>query len=523
MSNETAIIQKVFARVKSGGTVYHDKKVFYQSNPHIFAHEILGIDLTDYQIEIMQQFVTRRRIAVRAPHGAGKTALSACLVLWAMTCFEVEVKVITTASAWRQLIYYTWPEIRKWAKRADWSALGLTIRDGKELLAKTLVIKGAGKTPDNIALAAASDNTSSMEGAHAPIMFVVFDEAKEIPVAMWDALEGAFSMGETFALAISTPGERSGRFFDIHTRKPGLLNWWVRHISLQECVTAKRIKPDWVDECKLMWGAASAVFQNRVLGEFADSGEDSVIPLSWIEAANKRWGEMQEMPGPFGDEAWGIDPAYKGEDHTAFAHLIGNYLASIDDDAKQDLMITAGKAIAAVHFDKSIPIGIDVIGVGAGVYSRLAEQGYNAVSVNVSERTDATDHSGKQLFANLRAYVWWCIREALDPALDAQLALPPDDELTGDLTAPMWWYQSNGKIVVESKDDMRERIGRSPDKGDALCLAYYALHHQGWSFESINRIATNELNPDKLDDYTRDLLRLSGISLEQFRRMTGDS
>lgn len=517
MSNELVIAKSLVNRLRNNSSIYHERKLLYQQHPEQFAHDVLGIDLTPYQVEIMQTLVSNKRVAVRAPHGAGKTAMSACLVLWAIACFETEVKVLTTASAWRQLVQYTWPEINKWARQADWSLLGISVRDGKELLQRQVLLDHDGFK--QYAFAAASDQPSSMEGLHAPVMLVVFDEAKAISVAMWDAIEGAFSTGKGYALAISTPGDPSGRFYDIHAHAPGLSDWATRHITLEECLANGRFNEDWVQKRREQWGEKSAVFQNRVMGEFADSDESAVIPLSWIERSNRLYEQWEENGAPTeGLESWGVDVAYLGEDRTAFAHLLGKVCLSLESFAKQDLMQTAG-AIAA-RLDLKTPVAIDTIGVGAGVFSRLDEQGYNAISVNVSAKTDATDVSGKVKFFNLRSAVWWALREALDPALGIDLMLPPDPKLIGELTAPTWWYTSNGAIQVESKDDIRARIGRSTDYADALGLAYYAQNNQGWSLDSINDIAINRVRTDLLSEDMLELLRLSGVDpdkLNQFR------
>lgn len=80
-----------------------------------------------------------------------------------------------------------------------------------------------------------------------------------------------------------------GRFYDIHSRKPGYEDWTVRHVTLGEAIKAGRISPDWAEQRKRQWGEDSAIYQNRVLGEFAASDEDAVVPLAWVEAAVERW------------------------------------------------------------------------------------------------------------------------------------------------------------------------------------------------------------------------------------------
>ena len=101
------------------------------------------------------------------------------------------------------------------------------------------------------------------------------------------------------------------------------------------------------------------------------------------------------------------------------------------------------------------------------------EQKARVEPFNASSRTSRRDISGEFGYVATRSGAWWNLREMLDPSRKSELALPPDDDLTGDLTAPHWRVMSGGKIQVESKDDIRARIGRSTDKGDAVVQAYW--------------------------------------------------
>jgi hypothetical protein len=443
----------------------------------LFVREVLGVDLTPYQEEILRALVLYGRVAVRGCHGLGKTALASWVILWGIAAFEDDVKVPVTASAWRQLEKFTFPEVRKWAARADWSKIGLTLRRGHELL--DLAIKLEGKE----AFAVASDNPALIEGAHAKRIIYVFDEAKAIPNDTWDAAEGAFSNAGSdtdavaYALAISTPGAPAGRFYDIHKRKPGYEDWWTRHVTIEEAIAAGRISCEWVDQRRKQWGEKSAVFQNRVLGEFAESSDDALIPLAWVEKGVTRWYEMQGKGE--GLETYGLDVARYGEDKSVLVHKVGRVVEWIDTWEKQDTMQTVGNTAAKVP--KSAPIGVDVIGIGAGVVDRLRELDYAVTGVNVSQAAldplgnPITDSSGEMTFDNLRGAIWWLLREAFDPENPEALAIPPDseDRLVGDLTAPTFSYTSRGKIKVESKDEIKKRIGRSPDYGDAVGIANY--------------------------------------------------
>lgn len=127
---------------------------------------------------------------------------------------------------------------------------------------------------------------------------------------------------------------------------------------------------------------------------------------------------------------------------------------------------------------------VDVIGIGAGVVDRGREQGLSVVAFNASERSTAQDRTGEFGFVNRRSEGWWTLREWLDPTYGEWLALPPDDLLTGDLTAPKYRLVSGGKLQVESKDDIRRRLGRSTDDGDAVMMALATDAGSLWAWDA---------------------------------------
>jgi hypothetical protein len=454
----------------------------YHDDPVGFARDCIdwrGGGLTPYQQDIVAAVPREKRVAVRGPHGLGKTTMNAVLVLWfALTrdIAGVDWKVATTAGAWRQLERYLWPEIRKWAKRINWDALGIDpLSERTELL--TLNIK----LTHGAAFAVASDEPALIEGVHADAVLYIYDEAKAIVPGTFDAAEGAFSGAggeaaiEAFAVAMSTPGEPNGRFYDIHARKPGLEDWWTRHVTVEEAKAAGRISEQWQEQRKKQWGADSAVYFNRVLGEFHTSDKDGVIPLEWIEAANERWNAWAEAGRvlPDGPLTLGVDVAREGGDQTVLASRFGHVVTGLDRYSRQPTTATTGVVAGKLRAHPGMTAIVDVIGVGGGVVDQLREQKLPVSAFNASESCDAKDRSGELGFINTRSAAWWHLRELLDPAYGATLALPPDDALTGDLTAPRWKITSAGKIQIEGKDDIRKRIGRSPDDGDSVMQAVW--------------------------------------------------
>lgn len=443
----------------------------YQSADGIvrFACDILGVNPAPYQEEILRHFVTDRRVAVRGPHGLGKTAMASWCVLWMITVFQTDVKVVTTASVWRQLTKYLWPEIRKWAAHAKWHELGMEVRHNKELLTQSL------KIGDKEAFPVASNDPALIEGAHASVVSYIFDEAKSIPDVFFDAAEGAFSIGEAYVLMISTPGNAQGRFYDIHARKVGFEDWWVRHVTDEEAIAAGRMNPQWREQRRRQWGAKSPMYKTRVEGEFAANADEVLIPLAWVEASHERWRERRGKGD--GVTSYGLDVARYGDDKTVIARLRGHVLEELRVFEKQSTMQTVGHMQVAARRNKQARIGVDVIGMGGGPVDRLRELGYQCVySFNAAASTPLTDLSGEMLFVNLRSAFGWALREALDPEGGIRMALPPHDDLTADLTTPKWGITSSGKLWVESKEDIRKRLGRSTDYMDATMIALYAAN-----------------------------------------------
>lgn len=446
-----------------------------------------GEGLTDYQEEIVAHLPKNKRVAVRGPHGLGKTGLASITVLWFAITREqagLDWKVLTTASAWRHLTIYLWPEIKKWANKLDWDELGRApFNDRTELLDLHL------KQKHGAASAVASSKPELIEGAHADSLLYLIDEAKIVPDAVWDAIEGAFSGGrmegypEALALAISTPGPPVGRFYEIHRRSPGLEDWWVRHVKAEEAMAAGRISQQWYDMRRKQWGEDSALFANRVLGEFHASDEDSLIPLSWVDAAIERWKLWDEAGRPAlalrHPMVTAVDVARSGRDMTVFAPRIGYLITEFITHNNADTMKTAALAapyIHDAHDETPRVVGvIDTIGVGAGVYDRLRELKQPVVPYTGSAKTNFRDQTGEYGFVNTRSAAYWNMRQLLDPANESIVMLPDDDLMISDLTTPTWDIDSGAppKIKVEKKDDVVERLGRSPDRGDAVVMAFW--------------------------------------------------
>lgn len=198
-----------------------------------------------------------------------------------------------------------------------------------------------------------------------------------------------------------------------------------------------------------------------------------VIPDEWVEAAMERWEPLKEHV-PM--DSMGVDVARGGKDQTVISCRHGAWfdkLKKYPGSETPDGPTTAGYVIAARR--DQAPVHIDLIGWGSSPYDFLVENGIQTVGINAA--ASAKDDYGKpkitesgMSFFNWRSFLWWSMREALDPANGLNIQLPPDDDLKSQLCTPKWSYGKQG-IKIESKETIFDRIKRSTDDADAVVMA----------------------------------------------------
>jgi hypothetical protein len=213
-------------------------------------------------------------------------------------------------------------------------------------------------------------------------------------------------------------------------------------------------------------------FRSQLLyGDFQAGVKDDpyqVIPTEWVEAAQARWKKPSRLT-PM--STIGMDVALGGDDKTVIARRHDNWFDEpiiYPGSTTRDGATLAGMAIAAQR-DQAV-IHIDLFGVGAQPYGFLMQAQIQVIGVNMGDKTDVRARQGNMHFRNVRSWLWWNMREALDPVNNMGLELPPSPELLADLTAPLW-EMAGPVVVVESRDEIVKRIGRSPDVGTAYILA----------------------------------------------------
>lgn len=416
-----------------------------------FRH-VLGVDyLTPQQIAVIESVRDKRRTAVPAGHAVGKTWLAARLALWFLLNWKGS-KVVTTAPTWTQVETLLWRELHA-AHRQARVELGGTLTKTQLDLAD-----------DWMAIGLSTKEPTRFQGHHGERVMIVFDEATGVDPGIWESAEGV-AVGENDRfLAIGNPTDPTSQF-KVACDSP---LWNVIRLSSVDhpnvvedrTVVPGAVSKSWVDEHRESYGGEdTSLFRARVAGLWPEQGPDMLISLAWVEAAVRRWKE--ERAGKV--EAVGCDVARFGSDETVMVTIRENGYVDLPESFRgQDTMETAGRLTAM----GAPTTGVDDAGLGGGVTDKLRENKVDVVAVNAG----AGARDGKT-FANRRAEMYWMVRELLRAG---DLALPDHAMLAADLTNTKYGFNSRGLIKIESKDDIRERLKRSPDYGDALAIACWA-------------------------------------------------
>lgn len=478
----------------------------WQNDWNKFARDVFKVTLDSEQQKILQGVQTERMVSVCSGTSRGKDFISAVAAL----CFMYltpsfnkkgeligNTKVALTAPTGRQVGDIMYPEIsRLWnrAKVLPGRLVGYDIRTSFEEWFLT-------------GFKADEHNKEAWTGFHAVNTMFVVTEASGIPDSIFDAIEGNLQ-GNSRLLIVFNPNistgyaarsQKSGRF-----AKYRLDSLSSPNVLAKETIIPGQVDYSWVKDKVESWcvpitdyefneGEGDFVFDGvtyrpndlfriKVRGMFPKVSEDVLIPLGWVEIANKRWEEWQKQKWAIKEPLrLGVDVAGMGRDNSVFCHRNGSYVPkffSHNSAGSADHMHVAGMVANELRRPGTKAF-IDTIGEGAGVYSRLEEQGFkNAFSCKFSEGANGLrDVTEVYEFANMRAYLFWAIRDWLNPANNTGAALPPIDQMTEELTETKYKFQSNGKIIVEPKDNIKARLGRSPDYADALANTFYPDHN----------------------------------------------
>lgn len=451
------------------------------TDPAHFAAQILSAPLWRRQRDITRAVVRKRHVAVKACHASGKTYAAATLVPFWLQRFPGG-KVITTAPTMRQ-VKLLWEEVR-----------GLITKSKMRFpMPSTTALRISDR---EYAMGISSAHGVNAQGFHGEKVLIIADEAPGIDEEIWDAMEGIRLGGDVHLAEFGNPVVPSGHFFDNFATgrstcecltisafdTPNLQNletglpYTIEELAamnddqLSDSPSTFLVSRRGVLERFRRWGPTNPKYIARVLGDFPSRSDFCVFDVAWIERA-KRTPTDAELSAAKGSYIQvGIDVAGAGEDETTAAARVDGILI---DRMAWDFPDPRGPVVAWLSrfrkhpLYKLGPVIVDITGIGYNFALHLADQGFQVYGFNAA----ATPMDKKQ-FVNLKSEIYWTSRDYFQDNLVSGLG---DEETEAQLAGVMFATTSRGLTYVESKDDAKARGQASPDRAEALIMAFMQL------------------------------------------------
>ena len=476
----------------------------YAYDPELWARDMIGFEADVWQAEALKNFIKYHFLAISTATGTGKTALAAIILLFFLANRPF-AKVACTAPSQGQLFGGLWPEISTWQKKSPfllqafkWTKTAVTNKKHPEnwfAIARTA------------RLLAKKDTTESLQGLHAKYILMIVDEASGVPNQVMNAVDGAVTTPGAHVLLISNPTRRSGYFYNIISDKRKQVEhggmFKTMHVSAED---AKYCDVVHIKHALEVYGRDSDFYRVKVLGLPPRSEEAALLTPEQIFDAHLRHLQTDDE---LLKEKHGIkqltnqvivscDPARYGGDATVYFVRIGQRIKK-----RISVKMMDTNKVAEILFDMALEenanhICVDSIGIGSGVvdnvHRMVKEHNFQAkhdpiitkfkpevheivvgespvrkylVKVGEDQKLKEIDK-----FLNLRAELFWSLRAHINMI---SIEVPHGTDILDDELQKFHygWDQRDKKIKLESKDELKKSLGRSPNDADAFALLFY--------------------------------------------------
>lgn len=435
----------------------------------------LGEFLWSKQIQICNSVDKNRRTAVYSCHRIGKSFLAGRLAVWWIDTHDPGTAMVVTSShSAVQVKAAIWREIGrvhargKFPGRMNQAEWHMTMPNGNEELV------AFGRKP-------ADEDHTAFQGIYSKHILILIDEACYIAKPLWDGIDTLASNEFSRVVAFGNPDDINTEFGEVC--KPGS-GWNSIQIGYADTpnftgeevpdkVKEMLIGPTWVAEKLRKWGEDNPFYQSKVLGKFPDVTTDGLFKIQWIKDAQERSLE-KGLPIEIGADVGA------GGNKSTIACRWGDFVRILKEDQNPNTMETLSNILEEIKVTGADIAKVDNVGIGHGCVDRAEEMSTDqqlkrenpdlvrranlVKGVNVGEK--ANDSSE---FINIRAEGYWSLRERFQ---EGKIDIDPNDE---DLAAQLLDIKSKrtvGRIQIESKQDMRKRGRESPDRADAVMLAF---------------------------------------------------
>lgn len=468
MSTASPFIEEGF-----GGDLLHRVADGLDPQPDPMAHDgpawirlRLGEHTWSKQNEIMESVRDNKKTAVRSAHTTGKSHIAARIIAWWLATHPPnETFVVSTAPSANQVTGILWRYLKQIRRSAGLPGYITEAEVPQWKIDGQLVAWG--RKPQD--LKNAEEAATVFQGTHAKYLLVVVDEACGIPKWLWDAINTLATQGTNRILAIGNPDDPTSQFAKYCA--PGT-SWHNIKISAYDTpaftgeqvaqeIMDNLVSPEWIAETIEEYGEDSPYVISKIFAEFPEVSEDNLIPMSLIREACERdlSGFQLTDPGKFC-----LDVGRGGKDESVLSFWrAGVFRVREARKGIGNTMRLVGWMSKEARTHPASPFIIDADGIGGPVLDRAREIGLKA-----SPFYAARAAFNKKKFLNRRSEQWWACRELFEAGL---IDLDPKDErLIAQLATIRKEEDSLGRILVETKKDMKKRGITSPDRADTLMM-----------------------------------------------------
>lgn len=466
-----------------GDIITPQKALIYAKDPVRFVREVIfnvewkafggKYEITDQQVEILKSVSDNKGTSVRAGRGIGKSAATAWIIIWWL-CIYGDTKVVATAPSFPQLQSVLWPEVKRW--------LDISLVKNCFTWTKTRMYRN-----DN-EMSFAEPRTASREeaaqGLHNKNLLILADEASGIEDKILETLYASLTEANNKIILMFNPTRITGFAYDTHNANKEI--WSTLAFSSEN---SERVDKDWLESMKKKYVHGSVihdVYRVHVLGEFPSGDPSAFFSLEEVYAARDRKVEKK------GSVEVGIDLAAEGDDECVFAPRWGYYIVTASDLGYNDYnpgeLLSWGKTKAPetetkiwdgvtrlrqyTGYTGKLKLKIDAGGLGMPIIHHLEEKAvqYNVEIVRVNFGGSGKDYENADDEAT---YMWQNLKEIIE-----LVQLPYDSFLLDELVSRRWGFAANGKQKIESKKIYKKEFKSSPDRADAVIMAFAHLENQ---------------------------------------------
>ena len=431
----------------------------WKADPVSFVVEELHANPDPWQIEVLRAFPKSQRVAMRACKGPGKSTVLAWLA-WNFLATRSEPKVAATSITGENLADGLWTEMAKWQNRSEflkatfeWTKTRIFCRDHPETW--WMSARSWAKSADT------TQQANTLAGLHADHLLFILDEVGGIPDAVMAAAEAGLATGkETKLLMAGNPTHLEGPLYRACTTEKHL--WYVSEVTgdPDDPNRSSRISVEWAKQQIDKYGKDNPWVLVNVFGRFPQASINTLLGPDDVSASMRRTPDEQDYA--FAQKRQGIDVARFGDDRTAICKRQGiRVWPMIEMRNARSHEVAARVAAEKEQWGGEAEFVDNTGGYGAGVVDALLQGGHHPVAVEFAGRPI------DERYLNKRAEMWFLMAEWVKRGG----ALPNDQVLSRELTAPTYTFQ-NGKFRLEDKDQIKARLGFSPDLADALVLTF---------------------------------------------------